>query len=141
MNQSRIWLVVNPTVGLPLFLGAVAVTSLVVHAAVLTNSAWFPAFMQGKLRGGKIVEAPSVPKLPATAASSQAAQAAIGVQPAKATLVFPDGRRAEVMLDGGQTAGSVSVVFQDGRALKAVLAETPQPPAATAMASNGASPR
>ncbi len=28
MNQGRIWTVVKPTVGLPLFLGSVAVTSL-----------------------------------------------------------------------------------------------------------------
>ena len=36
MNQGRIWCVVNPTVGLPLFIGGVAVTSLVVHASVMT---------------------------------------------------------------------------------------------------------
>ena len=47
MNQGRIWCVVNPTVGLPLFLGAVAVTSLLVHLAVLTNTTWFSAFLQG----------------------------------------------------------------------------------------------
>ena len=28
MNQGKIWRVVNPTVGVPLFLGAVALTSL-----------------------------------------------------------------------------------------------------------------
>ena len=33
MNQSRIWLVVKPTVGLPLFLGTVLVISLVVALA------------------------------------------------------------------------------------------------------------
>ena len=37
MNQGRIWCVVNPTVGLPLFLTAVALTSLAVHYFVLTN--------------------------------------------------------------------------------------------------------
>ncbi|NDA46221.1 MAG: light-harvesting protein [Alphaproteobacteria bacterium] len=47
MNQGRIWTVVKPTVGLPLFLGAIAVTSLIVHYAVLTHTTWFPAFMQG----------------------------------------------------------------------------------------------
>jgi light-harvesting protein B-800-850 alpha chain len=39
--------VVKPTVGLPLFLGAVAVTSLIVHTAVLTHTTWFSAFLQG----------------------------------------------------------------------------------------------
>ncbi|MEO1033983.1 MAG: light-harvesting protein [Pseudomonadota bacterium] len=47
MNQSRMWLVVNPTIGIPVFLGGVAVTSLIVHFAILTNTSWFPAFFGG----------------------------------------------------------------------------------------------
>lgn len=47
MNQGRIWCVVNPTVGLPLFLGTVLVISLLIHFVVLTNTDWFPAFIQG----------------------------------------------------------------------------------------------
>lgn len=47
MNQGRIWCVVNPTVGLPLFLGSVAVTSLVVHASVMTHSTWVSKFFEG----------------------------------------------------------------------------------------------
>lgn len=47
MNQGRIWCVVHPSVGLPLFLGAVTVISLIVHYVVLSNSTWFPAFIQG----------------------------------------------------------------------------------------------
>jgi light-harvesting protein B-800-850 alpha chain len=47
MNQGRIWCVVNPTVGLPLFLGSVALISLIVHYSVLSNTAWFPAFWGG----------------------------------------------------------------------------------------------
>ncbi len=47
MNQGRIWCVVNPTVGLPLFLGSVALISFTIHFAVLSNSTWFAAFMQG----------------------------------------------------------------------------------------------
>lgn len=47
MNQGRIWCVVNPTVGLPLFLGAVALISFVVHFAVLDNTKWFSAFIGG----------------------------------------------------------------------------------------------
>ena len=31
MNNGRIWCVVKPTVGLPLFLGGVAVIALTVH--------------------------------------------------------------------------------------------------------------
>ena len=48
MNQGRIWCVVKPTVGLPLFLGSVAIISLIVHFAILSNTAWFPAFFSGQ---------------------------------------------------------------------------------------------
>ena len=47
MNQGRIWCVVNPTVGLPLFLGAVALISFTVHFAVLNNVPYFAGFMAG----------------------------------------------------------------------------------------------
>ncbi|WP_373502623.1 light-harvesting protein [Aestuariivirga sp.] len=47
MNQGRIWCVVSPTVGLPLFIGGVAVTSLVVHASVLTNVSWMGKYWEG----------------------------------------------------------------------------------------------
>ena len=47
MNQARIWLVVKPTVGLPLFLGTVLVLALLVHYAVLSHTSWFPAYWQG----------------------------------------------------------------------------------------------
>jgi light-harvesting protein B-800-850 alpha chain len=47
MNQGRIWTVVSPTVGLPLMLGSVAVTSLIVHFAILSHTTWFPAYWQG----------------------------------------------------------------------------------------------
>ncbi len=47
MNQGRIWCVVKPTVGLPLFLGTVLLISLLVHYSILSNTTWFPAFWQG----------------------------------------------------------------------------------------------
>jgi light-harvesting protein B-800-850 alpha chain len=50
MNQGRIWTVVNPTIGLPLFLGAVALTSVGVHVAILTHTTWMSSYWQG---GGK----------------------------------------------------------------------------------------
>lgn len=51
MNQGRIWCVVQPTVGLPLFLGSVALTSLAVHTAVLNNTTWMADFFAGKTMG------------------------------------------------------------------------------------------
>lgn len=50
MNQGRIWCVVNPTVGLPLLLGSVALTSLAVHTAVLTHTTWYGNSYQGSAR-------------------------------------------------------------------------------------------
>jgi light-harvesting protein B-800-850 alpha chain len=47
MNQGRIWTVVKPTVGLPLFLASVAITSLIVHYAILSHTTWFSAYWQG----------------------------------------------------------------------------------------------
>jgi len=47
MNQARIWLVVKPTVGLPLFLGTVLTISLLIHYSVLSHTSWFAAYWQG----------------------------------------------------------------------------------------------
>ncbi|KGE03024.1 light-harvesting protein [Pseudohaliea rubra] len=47
MNQGRIWCVVNPTIGLPLFLGSVAIISMLVHHAVLNNTSYMAAFFAG----------------------------------------------------------------------------------------------
>lgn len=47
MNQGRIWCVVNPTVGLPLFLGSVALTSLCVHYTILSHTSWMGAYWEG----------------------------------------------------------------------------------------------
>jgi light-harvesting protein B-800-850 alpha chain len=60
MNQGRIWTVVNPTVGLPLLLGGVATMVFLVHFAVLQNTSWVSAFMNGKTVAGTTV-APAAP--------------------------------------------------------------------------------
>lgn len=61
MNQGRIWCVVNPTVGLPLFLGSVAVTSLIVHFSVLSNTSWFGAYWNGHKAKAASVEGAAPP--------------------------------------------------------------------------------
>ncbi len=50
MNQGRIWCVVSPSVGLPLLLGSVAATSLIVHASVMTHTTWMSAYWSGSWR-------------------------------------------------------------------------------------------
>ncbi len=52
MNNAKMWLVVKPTVGVPLFLTAVAVGSFAVHVAVLSNTTWVADFLSGKPLGG-----------------------------------------------------------------------------------------
>ncbi len=70
MNQGRIWCVVQPTIGLPLFLGAVALTSLTVHAAVLNNTTWMKDFFAGSSKG-KVAKAElSTPVVLANAGTS-----------------------------------------------------------------------
>jgi len=51
MNNAKMWLVVKPTVGIPLFLSAVAVGSFAVHVAVLSNTSWVSDFLSGRALG------------------------------------------------------------------------------------------
>lgn len=53
MNNGRIWCVVKPTVGLPLFIAGVAVTSLTVHMCILNNTTWFADFMRGSQKSAR----------------------------------------------------------------------------------------
>jgi light-harvesting protein B-800-850 alpha chain len=57
-GEHGIWLVVPPSVGLPLFLGTVTLIALLVHAAILSNTHWFPKYWEG---GAKVATpAPAV---------------------------------------------------------------------------------
>lgn len=47
MIYGKLWLVVKPTVGIPLFLGAVVVGSAFVHTALLTNTTWVKKYLNG----------------------------------------------------------------------------------------------
>ncbi len=47
MNQGKIWRVVKPTIGVPLFLTAVAVSSFTVHYMLLSHTTWLPGYLQG----------------------------------------------------------------------------------------------
>jgi light-harvesting protein B-800-850 alpha chain len=75
MNQGKIWLVVKPTVGLPAFLGGVAVISLCVHASVLNHSDWFPAFLNGNLKAKAAASAAAAPQSALEAPSATVAAA------------------------------------------------------------------
>ena len=47
MIYGKIWTVVNPAVGIPLFLRAVAVTSFSVHLALVSNTTWIKSYHNG----------------------------------------------------------------------------------------------
>jgi light-harvesting protein B-800-850 alpha chain len=47
MIYGKVWLHVKPSVGIPLFLGAVAVASFSVHVALVTNTTWVKRFLNG----------------------------------------------------------------------------------------------
>lgn len=47
MINGKMWLVVKPTVGLPLFFIGVVAASLSIHTALLLNTSYFPAFLRG----------------------------------------------------------------------------------------------
>jgi light-harvesting protein B-800-850 alpha chain len=75
MYYGRIWCVVKPSVGIPLILGAVAVTSLVVHIGILTHTTWYPAFLEGgKNKMQSEISAPASPSLALTTPATPAAK-------------------------------------------------------------------
>jgi light-harvesting protein B-800-850 alpha chain len=47
MIYGKLWTVVKPSVGIPLFLVGVAVGSVFVHTALLLNTTWVKKFLNG----------------------------------------------------------------------------------------------
>ena len=91
MNNAKMWLVVKPTVGIPLFLSAVAVGSFAVHVAVLSNTTWVADFLSGKSLGSGTAEL--------TLEAPKAAQASYVPSGSQEILVtMPDGSTARAIL-------------------------------------------
>ncbi|MFM2390303.1 MAG: hypothetical protein RLZZ437_1858 [Pseudomonadota bacterium] len=91
MNNAKMWLVVKPTVGVPLFLTAVAVGSFAVHVAVLSNTSWVADFLKGKpIAGG-----------------TAALEAPVEVAPAQAAFVVPGAQEVLVLMPDGTTARAI----------------------------------
>jgi light-harvesting protein B-800-850 alpha chain len=67
MIYGKMWTVVRPTIGIPLFLGAVAVGSFSVHLALLNNTTW----VKGFLEGGKSTKATTATAAPAAPMAKQ----------------------------------------------------------------------
>ena len=50
MIYGRMWTVVKPSTGIPLFLGAVAATALITHIGILTHTTWYSAYLEGNFK-------------------------------------------------------------------------------------------
>jgi light-harvesting protein B-800-850 alpha chain len=100
MNNAKMWLVVSPTVGVPIFLGAVAVGSFAVHLQVVKNTSWVADFLQG------------VPMGTGDQMASAALLEETQLEAAQASYVIPTG-------DGMQ----VTVIMPDGTSAQAILSQ------------------
>ncbi len=47
MIYGKMWCVVKPSVGVPIFLAAVAIGSFAVHVALVTNTTWIKDYLNG----------------------------------------------------------------------------------------------
>ena len=106
MNNAKMWLVVSPTVGVPIFLGAVAVGSFAVHLQVVKNTTWVADFLQGKEMGSG-AEMASAEMLDET--DMQAAQASYVMQTdggMEVTIIMPDGSTAVGILQSPEIHAS-----------------------------------
>jgi light-harvesting protein B-800-850 alpha chain len=70
MNNARMWLVVKPTVFIPILFIVMVLASLSVHTSVLLNTTWFKAFLQsGSANSVAAVQAPVSAEQPVVVAS------------------------------------------------------------------------
>lgn len=81
MNEGRLFLYVSPKVVLPFMFLMMAITSLLVHATILTHTTWMAAFYEGgagkaaKAAAAPASAAPAMEAAPAAAASAEATPA------------------------------------------------------------------
>ena len=55
MIYGKIWTVVKPSVGIPIFLAAVAIGSFSVHLALTLNTTWVKKFLNGSAASAAVV--------------------------------------------------------------------------------------
>ena len=91
MNNAKMWLVVSPNIGVPLFLGAVAVGSFAVHVMVLSKTHWFEDFASGKPLG----------------TTAEAILPTEGLAPANAAYLAPGSQDVLIVMPDGSTAHAV----------------------------------
>ena len=62
MIYGKLWTVVKPTVGIPIFIAAVAIASFSVHLAITLNTTWVKGFLNGKAPVAAVAAAPAEAK-------------------------------------------------------------------------------
>lgn len=103
MNNAKMWLVVKPTVGIPIFLSAVAIGSLAVHVGVISSGvgSWYGPFVTGSAAEGSASLQTEETVLPASAGAADMPMYlevdAYGNETLRVTL--PDGRTATLVVD------------------------------------------
>ncbi len=77
MIYGKIWCVVKPSVGIPLFLSAVAISSFAVHLTLLNTAPWLRNFYVGAgPKAAMAAEAPAVAAAPPQATVTASADTA-----------------------------------------------------------------
>lgn len=94
MNNAKMWLVVKPTTGIPLFLSAVAIGSFAVHVAVVSNTTWVADFLSGQPLGSSAKTA----SLDADAPFASTVGAVVDGRQ-HVLVVMPDGTTARAILE------------------------------------------
>lgn len=108
MNNAKMWLVVKPTVGVPLFLSAVAVGSFAVHVAVLSNTSWVSDFLSGvPLGSGDEMAAATITPDQMNTAKASYVQDLDGLTK-EITVLLPDGTTAKAVLKSDEVLAMAS---------------------------------
>ncbi|MEL7344612.1 MAG: light-harvesting protein [Pseudomonadota bacterium] len=107
MNNAKMWLVVPPAVGVPVFLGAVAVGSFAVHVAVVSNTSWVSDFLMGQEMGTDDMASVVVPSVDTdTAKVAYTYPMEDGAQ--MITVIMPDGTTARAILQPNEVLASAA---------------------------------
>jgi light-harvesting protein B-800-850 alpha chain len=104
MNNAKMWLVVKPTVGVPLFLAGVAIGSFAVHVAVLSNTSWVSDFLKGQEMGSGEQTAMAIDDPNAVKPASYQATA----DGDRLVITLPDGRQAVAVIERSDDLTEVS---------------------------------
>jgi light-harvesting protein B-800-850 alpha chain len=62
MIYGKLWCVVKPSVGIPIIIAAVAIASFSVHLAIVSNTTWVKAFLNGGNKAAAAAPADSAGK-------------------------------------------------------------------------------